>query len=61
MRVRIIIEGNVKDLKSKEVVEMFDLSIDTLRYYERVGVIPPVGRDKNGYRNYTKGDLNWIF
>lgn len=40
---------------------MFDLSIDTLRYYERVGVIPPVSRDENGYRNYTKGDLNWIF
>ena len=61
MRVRITIEGNVKDLKSKKVAEMFDLSIDTLRYYERVGVIPPINRDENGYRNYTKGDLNWIF
>lgn len=40
---------------------MFDLSTDTLRYYERVGVIPPVSRDNNGYRNYTKKDLNWIF
>ena len=53
--------GSVNELKSKKVAEMFDLSIDTLRYYERVGVIPPINRDENGYRNYTKGDLNWIF
>ncbi|MER2295291.1 MAG: MerR family transcriptional regulator [Desemzia incerta] len=45
----------------KSVAEMFELSIDTLRYYERVGVIPPVKRDKNGYRNYTTMDLNWVF
>lgn len=45
----------------KNVAEMFELSIDTLRYYERVGVIPPVKRDKNGYRNYTMMDLNWVF
>lgn len=40
---------------------MFGLSTDTLRYYEREGVIPPINRDENGYRNYTKGDLNWVF
>ena len=40
---------------------MFDLPIDTIRYYERVGVIPPITRDKNGYRIYAKRDLNWIF
>ncbi|MCI3028189.1 MerR family transcriptional regulator [Desemzia sp. C1] len=45
----------------KSAAKMFELSIDTLRYYERVGVIPPVKRDKNGYRNYTTMDLNWIF
>ena len=48
-------------MNSKQVAEMFDLSIDTLRYYERIGVIPPVTRDKNGYRNYQTHDLNWIF
>jgi len=40
---------------------MFGFSTDTIRYYERVGVIPPIKRDKNGYRIYTKGTLNWIF
>ncbi|MFL2028403.1 MerR family transcriptional regulator [Loigolactobacillus zhaoyuanensis] len=48
-------------MNSKKVSELLDVSIDTLRYYERVGVIPPVSRDKNGYRNYQDNDLNWIF
>ena len=48
-------------MNSKEVALMFDLPIDTIRYYERVGVIPPITRDKNGYRIYAKRDLNWIF
>ena len=40
---------------------MFDLSVDTLRYYERVGAILPVQRNKSGYRDYTTKDLNWIY
>lgn len=45
----------------KKAAEMFDLSVDTLRYYERVGVIPPVHRNPSGYRDYTTTDLNWIY
>ena len=45
----------------KKAAEMFDLSVDTLRYYERVGVIPPVHRNKSGYREYSTNDLNWIY
>lgn len=45
----------------KKAAEMFDLSMDTLRYYERVGVIPPVHRNKSGYREYSTNDLNWIY
>ena len=29
----------------KEVSEKFDITADTLRYYERVGLIPPVARN----------------
>lgn len=43
-----------------EVCEKFDISQDTLRYYERVGAIPPVGRTKGGIRDYQEDDLNWI-
>ena len=45
----------------KKAAEMFDLSVDTLRYYERVGVIPPISRNESGYREYTNNDLNWIY
>lgn len=45
----------------KKAAEMFNLSVDTLRYYERVGVIPPVQRNASGYRDYTTNDLNWIY
>ncbi len=48
-------------LNSKEAAEMFGLTADTIRYYERVGVIPPIKRDKNGYRVYTTRDLNWVY
>lgn len=45
----------------KKAAEMFDLSVDTLRYYERVGVIPPIHRNSSGYRDYITNDLNWIY
>ena len=45
----------------KKAAAMFDLSVDTLRYYERVGAILPVQRNKSGYRDYTTKDLNWIY
>ncbi|OUZ37246.1 MerR family transcriptional regulator [Enterococcus sp. 8E11_MSG4843] len=45
----------------KKVAEMFDLSVDTRRYYERVGVVPPVHRNESGYRDYTTNDLNWTY
>ena len=43
-----------------EVSKKFNLSNDTLRYYERVGLIPSVPRNKNGIRNYTQESCNWI-
>ncbi|HGZ8401797.1 TPA: MerR family transcriptional regulator [Staphylococcus aureus] len=48
-------------MKTKEVVTLMNISQDTLRYYEKVGVIPPVNRDENGYRIYNDSDLNWIY
>ena len=43
-----------------QVSERFDLSPDTLRYYERIGLIPPVGRTPGGIRNYTEEDCRRI-
>ena len=44
----------------KEVSEQYGISQDTLRYYERVGMIPPVTRTEGGIRNYTEEDLRWV-
>lgn len=44
----------------KEVSEKFDISQDTLRYYERVGMIPPVTRTTGGIRDYQKDDIAWV-
>lgn len=45
----------------KQAAGIFALTTDTLRYYEKVGVIPPVSRNKSGYREYQTNDLNWIY
>jgi DNA-binding transcriptional MerR regulator len=43
-----------------EVAALYGLSIDTLRYYERIGLIPPVTRSKNGIRNFSEMDCMWV-
>lgn len=43
-----------------EVSRKYELSADTLRYYERIGLIPTVGRTESGIRNYTDADCQWI-
>ena len=44
----------------KEVSEKYEISSDTLRYYERVGMIPPVERTEGGMRNYGEDDIKWV-
>ncbi|MDQ0192813.1 DNA-binding transcriptional MerR regulator [Paenibacillus wynnii] len=43
-----------------EVSRKYDLSQDTLRYYERIGLIPRVTRNKSGVRDYTEEDCRWV-
>ena len=43
-----------------EVSRIYGLSADTLRYYERVGLLPPVRRGAGGIRDYSQEDLNWV-
>ena len=44
----------------KEAAMRSGVSVDTLRYYERIGLLPRVGRAPNGHRRYTGFDLGWI-
>ncbi len=47
-------------LTIQQVALQTGLSIDTLRYYERIGLLEPIGRAQNGHRRYTQHDLAWI-
>ncbi len=44
----------------KEVSERYHMTQDTLRYYERVGMIPRVTRSASGHRDYQPEDLSWV-
>ena len=43
-----------------EVSRKYDISADTLRYYERIGLIPPVPRTRGGLRDYGEESCGWI-
>ena len=44
----------------KDVCERFGITADTLRYYEKVGAIPKVGRSQGGIREYDDEALSWV-
>mgnify|MGYP003407073231 CR=1 FL=1 len=47
-------------MKIAEVSEQHGISTDTLRYYERVGLIPPVNRNGSGIRDYNELDMRRV-
>jgi DNA-binding transcriptional MerR regulator len=44
-------------MKISEVSKQCDISADTLRYYERIGLLPPVNRNNGGIRDYSELDV----
>lgn len=48
--------GVTMSYSTKEITEKLNLSMHTLRYYEKEELLPPITRDKNGVREYS--DLN---
>jgi DNA-binding transcriptional MerR regulator len=47
-------------MKIAEVSERYDLTPDTLRYYERIGLLPPVNRSESGIRDYNELDIRRV-
>ncbi|MFD7311413.1 MerR family transcriptional regulator [Promicromonospora sp. NPDC059942] len=43
-----------------QAAEVSGFSIDTLRYYEREGILRPIARTSGGHRTYTQDDLGWL-
>ncbi|MCU1614445.1 MAG: MerR family transcriptional regulator [Frankiales bacterium] len=49
-----------RSLPIAEVAQRTGLSKDTLRYYEKAGLIEAVGRSSSGQRRYAASDLDWL-
>ena len=47
-------------MKIGQVSEHYNITPDTLRYYERVGLLPPVNRNRSGIRDYNDIDLKRV-
>lgn len=43
-----------------EVCKKYDLTADTVRYYERIGLLPKIPRNENGIRNFDEKSCRWI-
>lgn len=44
----------------KQVAEKTNLKAHVLRYYEKEGLLPSVGRSNSGIRRYSQDDLEWL-
>ena len=47
-------------MKIAEVSERYAISSDTLRYYERIGLLPTVNRTESGIRDYNETDIKRV-
>ena len=43
-----------------EVSKRYELNADTIRYYERIGLIQRVNRNKSVIRDFTEEDCRWV-
>lgn len=53
-------KGSGARMKIQEVSKKYDLTADTLRYYERIGLLPHIGRNESGIREYNEEDCSAI-
>lgn len=47
-------------MKISEVSKKYDIPIDTLRYYEKAGLLPNVRKNASGIRDYSEKDCGWV-
>ncbi|WP_232664635.1 MerR family transcriptional regulator [Pseudonocardia sp. TRM90224] len=51
---------NISGVNISEAARQTELSIDTIRYYDRLGILGAVTRTSAGARAFTEGDLGWL-
>ena len=50
----------IEELTIQEVAEATGLTVHTLRYYERAGLLPPVSRNVGGHRRYSRHEVGFL-
>jgi len=53
-------ERKAKNMTIAEVSKKYNLTQDTIRYYEKEGLIPTIPRTESGIRNFDEESCNWI-
>jgi len=51
-------DKNDNRLRIGDIARTLGLSVDTLRYYEKIGLLPRVGRNESGIRAYGERDIS---
>lgn len=44
----------------KDAAHLSGLSQDTIRFYHKSGMLPPLARDARGWRVFGKSDIDWL-
>ena len=47
-------------MRINEAAETSGLSADTIRFYEKSGIVPPIQRDMNGQRRFSRNNVDWM-
>ena len=54
------LEGRKMTYTTAKAAEKIGISAHTLRFYDKEGLLPNVGRDEHGNRRFTDNDLQWL-
>lgn len=47
-------------MRIQEAAERSQLSVDTIRFYEKAGMLPRIPRDKSGWRSFDADSVDWL-
>jgi DNA-binding transcriptional MerR regulator len=53
-------EPQQEEMTIAQAAEEAGVSVHTLRYYERAGLLAPIDRNGSGHRRFTPEDVEWV-
>ena len=58
--MRLTKKSGTKGFTISELARRSGVKLETIRYYERIGVLPGIARTSSGHRRFSEGDIGWI-